>query len=101
MPKLRIVFKQTNLDYNQSYANQYFAGKESPGNYKYMFSRTHFIQVESFALFKNIDYNYVGNTNKGIDSKNSLFTLKCVMISEKSCIPLWTEKTLHIQFCSL
>lgn len=63
MPKLRIVFKQANPDYNQSYAKQYFEGKESPGNYKYVFSRTHFIQVESYELMKNVNYNFIGTTN--------------------------------------
>lgn len=66
MPQLRIVFKQANPEFNQSYADQYFEGKESPGNDKYLFSRTTFIQVESYELMKNVDYNFIGITNDDV-----------------------------------
>lgn len=67
MPKLRIVFKQANPDYNQSYANQYFEGKESPGNSKYTLSVIHLFEVETFELHKNVVYNFIGATNDNVN----------------------------------
>ena len=81
MRKLQVTFKQENPDFNKEYAKQYYEGKESQGNSKDNWSRgLNTIIVKNFILEKNIEYNFIGSNQDGIELNvilKNMTLLKC------------------------
>ena len=79
--KVKVRFKQRNLEYSQEYADIYNEGKEGESNWKYNWERGYVVDgLINFSEFDSETINLIGFDKDGMEvpvSFNDMVVIKC------------------------